>query len=302
MTMSAESSFTRCGYVAIVGRPNVGKSSLLNRILGQKISITSRKPQTTRHRVLGIKTAGQVQTIYVDTPGLHRDEKRAINRYMNRTALAAISDVDIIVVMTAGTALTVPDREVIAQLPSHIPAILVVNKVDTVPDKTLLLPVIDELARQGGFAHIVPMSARSGENVAKLESLVSSMLPPGPFLFPEDQVTDRSERFLVGELVREKLMRRLGQELPYATTVVIEEFFEKNAITHITALILVEGVNQRRIVIGAEGSMLKEVGKQARLDMEQVLGKKVFLRLWVKVREGWADDERSLQLLGYHDS
>ena len=161
--------------------------------------------------------------------------------------------------------------------------------------------MIDELARETGFTHIIPVSARSGENIDRLETLVNSLLPPGPFLFPEDQMTDRPERFLVGELVREKLMRRLGQELPYSTTVVIEEFFEKNAITYVSALILVEGINQRRIVIGAEGSLLKEIGKQARIDIEKMLGRKVFLRLWVKVREGWADDERSLQVLGYDD-
>ncbi len=303
MSLTEDASLTRCGYTAIVGRPNVGKSSLLNRILGQKISITSRKPQTTRHRILGIKTNGTDQAIYVDTPGLHGNEKRAINRYMNRAALSTINDVDIIVMMTAGSTLTAADREIIDRLPlRNIPVILAVNKVDAVSDKKRLLPLIEELARQTGLTHIVPVSARTGENVERLEALVNSMLPPGPFLFPEDQMTDRSERFLVGELVREKLMRRLGQELPYATTVVIEEFFEKNAIIHITALILVEGVNQRRIVIGTAGGLLKEIGTDARLDMEKMLGRKVFLRLWVKVKEGWADDERSLPLLGYHDT
>lgn len=302
MNLLPDTPPTRCGYIAIVGRPNVGKSSLLNRILGQKISITSHKPQTTRHRILGIRTVDDVQAIYVDTPGLHDKQKRAINRYMNRAALAVVGDVDVLMIMIGGTTLTNDDRVILERLPRRdIPVILVINKIDMLADKKQLLPLIDHLVRETGIPHIVPVSARTGDNVDQLETLVNSLLPPGPFLFPEDQVTDRSERFLVAELVREKLMRRLGQELPYSTTVVVEEFAEKNAITYVSALILVEGTNQRRIVIGAEGSLLKEIGKQARIDIERLLGRKVFLQLWVKVKEGWADDERSLQVLGYDE-
>ena len=293
---------TRCGYIAILGRPNVGKSTLLNRILGQKISITSRKPQTTRHRIVGIQTTADTQAIYIDTPGLHKKAGRAINRYMNRAALAAINDVDVVIVVVAGTALVEEDHLVIEKLPTKTgPVILALNKVDNVSDKKRLLPFIDELGKTGKFAHIVPISARTGEGVGKLELLVESLLPQGPFLFPGDQVTDRSERFLAAELVREKLMRRLGDELPYSLTVEIEEFFDKNGITHITAVIWVESVGQRGIAIGEEGRVLKEAGREARLDMEQMFGRKVFLRLWVKIKEGWADSERSLQLLGYNE-
>ena len=293
---------TRSGYIAILGRPNVGKSTLLNRVLGQKISITSRKPQTTRHRIVGIKTTANTQAIYVDTPGLHKKAGRAINRYMNRAALATIEDVDLVIVVVAGTTLAEEDHLVIEKLPANTgPVILAVNKIDNVPDKKRLLPFIEALDKTKKFAHIVPISARTGEGIGKLESLVESLLPQGPFLFPGDQITDRSERFLSAELVREKLMRRLGDELPYSLTVEIEEFFDKNGITHITAVIWVESVGQRGIVIGGEGHVLKEAGRQARLDMEQMFGRKVFLRLWVKVKEGWADSERSLQLLGYNE-
>ena len=221
---------------------------------------------------------------------------------MNRAALATIEDVDLVIVVVAGTTLAEEDHLVIEKLPANTgPVILAVNKIDNVPDKKRLLPFIEALDKTKKFAHIVPISARTGEGIGKLESLVESLLPQGPFLFPGDQITDRSERFLSAELVREKLMRRLGDELPYSLTVEIEEFFDKNGITHITAVIWVESVGQRGIVIGGEGHVLKEAGRQARLDMEQMFGRKVFLRLWVKVKEGWADSERSLQLLGYNE-
>ncbi|MEM0953985.1 MAG: GTPase Era [Pseudomonadota bacterium] len=292
----------RCGYVAIIGRPNVGKSTLLNHILGQKISITSRKPQTTRHRVLGIKTEGNDQVVFVDTPGLHLGARKAINRYMNRAASTAIADVDAIVMVVDRTAWTEEDEWVLEQAVSAgAPLILAVNKVDLLEDKAQLLPQLQFLGEQAEFRAIVPISALGRHNVDELESCIRELLPEAVHFFPEDQVTDRSQRFLAAEVVREKIMRQLGEELPYAITVEIEEFTERDRVLHISALIFVERDGQKRILIGKGGSRLRAIGADARKDMEALFEGKVMLRLWVKVKSGWSDDERALRSLGYDE-
>lgn len=292
----------RCGYVAIVGRPNVGKSTLLNHILGQKISITSRKPQTTRHQVLGIKTQDNHQIIFVDTPGLHKGEEKAINRYMNRAASSAIKYVDLVLFLVDRTAWTDEDQMVLEQVQrAKIPTLLVVNKVDLLEDKNILLPHLQELDDRGGFEAIVPISALRERNVELLEEEILKYLPESEHFFPEDQITDRSQRFLAAEIVREKITRQLGDELPYAATVEIEEFKAEGEIAHISALILVEREGQKRIIIGDKGSRLRSVGIDARKDMERLFDCKVMLRLWVKVKSGWSDDERALRSLGYDD-
>ncbi|MGB0734057.1 MAG: GTPase Era [Pontibacterium sp.] len=304
----SENSFNpdqRCGFVAIVGRPNMGKSTLLNHILGQKLSITSRKPQTTRHQIMGIKTEDDLQVIYVDTPGLHKDEgKKALNRYMNKAASDALRGVDVIVFIVDRTAWTEEDQLVLDKVKhAKCPVILVVNKVDMLKEKGDLLPHLQVLTEKMEFAEIMPMSAKHGHNVEALEAKIAECMPEGMHHFPEDQITDKSSRFLCAELVREKLMRNLGDEIPYGTTVEIEEFIyddQKNMIT-VSALILVEREGQKRIVIGDKGSRLKTIGRDARIDMEKMFDAKVMLNLWVKVRRGWADDERALRSLGYSD-
>jgi GTP-binding protein Era len=292
----------RCGYIALVGRPNVGKSTLLNRLLGQKISITSKRPQTTRHRILGIKTGSRSQQIYVDTPGLHHYKGRAMNRHMNRAATLALADVDVVVFVVEGLRWTADDDLVLKKLEQvDCPVVLVVNKVDLVADKQSLLPGLEELSRRREFEQIIPLSATKGDNVTALEACVETLLPESPPLYPEEQVTDRSERFLVAERIREKLFRSLGKELPYGLTVEVESFRREERIIHIHALIWVERESQKSIVVGKEGRVLKQAGRQARLEIESLLGSKVNLKLWVKVKEGWADDERALQSLGYTD-
>ena len=293
----------KSGYVAIIGRPNVGKSTLINRVLGQKLCITSRRPQTTRHRILGIKTSDHSQLIYVDTPGIHIDGKRAMNRYMNRTAAASIEDVDVILFVIEGLKWTDEDDRVLNRIKSNarVPVILVLNKVDKLANKNELLPHIAKLAAQYDFANVVPISARKGVNVKQLETEILKLMPEGELIFPEDQLTDRSSRFLAAELVREKLFRHLGQELPYSITVEIEQFKQENNMYRINAVIYVERGGQKKIVIGKKGELLKSVGMDARIEMEQLFGCKVFLQIWVKVREGWADNERMLKNLGYND-
>lgn len=300
--MSQEAMPTRCGYIAIVGRPNVGKSTLLNHILGQKLSITSRKPQTTRHQVLGIKTEGDIQAIYVDTPGLHLRDEKAINRYMNRAASAALADVDLALFVVDRDRWTDEDDLVLEKLRhAECPVVLVVNKIDRLADKAELLPLIESLSTRFEFADIVPVSALRGHNRDDLETLIHGYLPEGIHLFPEDQITNRSERFLAAELVREKIMRQLGEEVPYAMTVEIEEFKASPMLIEISALILVERQGQKKILIGEGGSRLRQIGTEARKDMEKAFDSKVMLRLWVKVKSGWSDDERALRSLGYTD-
>ena len=292
----------RCGYIALVGRPNVGKSTLLNRALGQKVSITSKRPQTTRHRILGIKTTDTAQFVYVDTPGLHQYSGRAMNRYMNQAAIRALQDVDVVVFLVEGLRWTADDDLVLKELVSvQCPVVLAVNKVDLIADKESLLPGLQTLAVKREFEQIIPLSAFKGENVTELEACIESLLPESAAFFPEDQITDRSERFLVAERVREKLFRKLGKELPYGLTVEIEQFKREKHIIHIHALIWVERQSQKSIVIGKQGRMLKEVGQEARREIEPLLDSKVNLKLWVKVKEGWADDERALRSLGYTD-
>lgn len=291
---------TRCGYIAIVGRPNVGKSTLLNHIIEQKISITSRKPQTTRHNVTGIKTVGGVQMIFVDTPGIHKGQNKAINRYMNRVASSAIADVDVIVFIVDRTAWTEEDQMVLDQLkPAAAKVLVAINKVDMIADKSTMLAHMQFIQEQLNPAGIVPLSALKQTNLDLLEQEIVKRLPAGQHFFAEDQVTDKSSRFLASELVREKIIRQLGAEIPYQVAVEIEEFKEEDAVIHISALILVERDGQKRILIGDKGARLKSIGQAARLDMEQMFDCKVMLRLWVKVRAGWSDDERALRSLGY---
>jgi GTP-binding protein Era len=299
---SAVPSAEKCGYVAIVGRPNVGKSTLLNYILGQKLSITSRKPQTTQHTLHGIKTGKGIQAVYVDTPGIHGEAKKAINRHMNRNARNALRDVDVVVFVTDRTDWQADD-EITAEAVRHsrAPVIVVVNKVDLLKDKTVLLPQLAKLQALMPAAVIIPVSAIGGDNLAELEKLIEERLPVGPFLFPDDQVTDRSERFLVAEIVREKIIRQLGEEIPYAATIQIERFATQGKVLHIDALILVERDGQKAIIIGKSGARLKRIGTDAREDIESLLDQKVMLKLWVKVKSGWSDDERALKSLGYDD-
>jgi GTP-binding protein Era len=274
----------------------------LNHLLGQKISITSRKPQTTRHQVLGIKTDRQYQIIFVDTPGLHSDADKAINRYMNRAASSAIRDVDVIVFVVDRTAWTAEDQMVLEQVQrSGLPVILAINKVDLLADKSQLLPHLQRLAEKADFAAVMPLSALQQHNVEQLEQEILQFLPESEHFFPEDQITDRSQRFLAAEIVREKIMRQLGEELPYAVTVEIEEFSQDESVLHISAVILVERKGQKKILIGEKGSRLRSIGTDARVDMERLFASKVMLRLWVKVKSGWPDDERALRSLGYDE-
>ncbi|CAM3811341.1 GTPase Era [Avibacterium endocarditidis] len=292
---------TYCGFIAIVGRPNVGKSTLLNKILGQKISITSRKAQTTRHRILGIQTDGPYQAIYVDTPGLHIEEKRAINRLMNRAASSAIGDVDLIIFVVDSMHWNADDEMVLNKLRrAKAPVVLAINKIDNIKDKEDLLPFITEISQKFDFKAIIPISAQRGNNVQELEKIVCESLREGVHHFPEDYVTDRSQHFMASEIIREKLMRFMGEELPYSVTVEIEQFKTNERGTYeINALILVERDGQKKMVIGNKGQKIKVIGTEARADMERLFDNKVHLELWVKVKSGWADDERALRSLGY---
>ena len=293
---------TRCGYVAVVGRPNVGKSTLVNHILGQKLAITSRKPQTTRHNMLGIKTEGAVQAVYVDTPGLHKGGQTALNRFMNRSALTALKDIDVAIFVVDRMRWTDEDEMVFERIQYlTCPLIIAVNKADRLEDKSQLLAHLEWLATKLPNAQIVPVSALHGHNLETLERLVSEYLPVSEHFFPEDQITDRSSRFLAAEMVREKIMRQLGAELPYQITVEIEEFKQEDHILHIHALILVERDGQKKIIIGDKGERIKRIGQEARKDMEILFGSKIMLNLWVKVKSGWSDDERALRSLGYQE-
>ena len=302
-TEQSEHQDTYCGFIAIVGRPNVGKSTLLNKILGQKISITSRKAQTTRHRIVGIHTEGAYQAVYVDTPGLHIEEKRAINRLMNRAASSAIGDVDLIIFVVDGTLWNVDDEMVLNKLrQARAPVVLAINKIDNVKNKDELLPFITELSGKFDFVEIIPISAQRGNNVHKLQEIVRKSLKKGIHHFPEDYVTDRSQRFMASEIIREKLMRFMGDELPYSVTVEIEQFkINERGTYEINGLILVEREGQKKMVIGHGGQKIKTIGTEARADMERLFDNKVHLELWVKVKSGWADDERALRSLGYMD-
>lgn len=292
----------KTGYVALIGRPNVGKSTLLNHLLGHKLSITSRRPQTTRHQILGVKTSAKGQAIYVDTPGIHKGEKRAMNRYLNRTASAVLFGVDVVVWMIDRLAWQNDDQAIFAMLSGlESPVILALNKIDRIKDKRALLPFLQEAAERYPFKELIPVSALRGTNLDVLEDKVMALLPEGAPIYPEDQLTDKPERFFAAEIVREKLIRRLGQELPHALTVEIDQFQEEKALVRIHATIWVEREGQKTIVIGKKGEGLKKVGQSARLEIEKMLGRKVYLDLWVKVKKGWSDDERALQSLGYRE-
>jgi GTP-binding protein Era len=292
----------KCGFAALIGRPNVGKSTLMNHLLKQKISITSRKPQTTRHRIVGINTTEAGQIVYLDTPGMHSSDKRALNRYLNRTADTTLLGVDVVVWLIDGLAFQDYDEVIFKKLEqAGLPVILAVNKVDRIKDKEQILAFFAEAQHRFPFKHLVPISALKNTNLEDLENAIFELLPEGGLIYPEDQITDRPERFLCAEIIREKLTRRLGDELPYALTVEIELFQEKPGITKIYAVIWVERAAQKTIVIGKDGELLKKVGMDARLDIEKLLERKVYLQLWVKIKKGWSDNERALQSLGFND-
>ena len=292
----------RCGYVALVGRPNVGKSTLMNRILGHKLSIVTAKPQTTRQRIAGIKTTAQGQVIYIDTPGIHLAARRALNRYMNRIAQASFSDVDLVLFLIEAGRWTRQDEHVARTLAEvGVPVVLVINKIDLVADKSELLRFVAEKVGADRFQDVLMVAARNGDGVADLELKVMQYLPFSRPFYDEDQFTDRSERFLAAELIREQLMQRLHQELPYALTVEIEEFSRSDKLLRIGAIIWVEREGQKQIVIGKGGKVLKQVGSGARQELQELLGEKVFLRLWVKVSRDWSDSERALRQFGYDE-
>ena len=289
----------RCGFVAVVGRPNVGKSTLVNAMVGQKFSITSNRPQTTRHRILGIATGDASQIVFVDTPGIHTGHRRALNRAMNRTASRALIGVDLVLMVVEASGWVRDDDRVLGRVGGEAaPAVLVLNKIDRVRRREAILPVLADMAPRHDFAATVPVCARTGENLERLRDVVEAHLPAGPPVFPQDHYTDRSEAFLAAEIVREKLIRRLGQELPHRLTVEIERFVEVEGRTVINALVLVERDHHNAIVIGRGGARLKEAGSAARRDIARMLGRPVHLEVWVKVREGWSDDERALRGLG----
>ena len=293
----------RCGMVALVGRPNVGKSTLINALIGFRLSIISPKPQTTRHRILGIANSDTGQILYVDTPGLHRGARKAMNRSLNRAARAAIAEVDVAVQVVDAGRWTDEDEAVYTALAERaIPRLLAINKVDRVREKASLLPFVAELSEQHAFDEVFYVSALKRTGLDELERGILARLPERAPVFGEDDVTDRSERFLVAEMVREQLMLRLNQELPYATTVEIEQFAEReDGLTEIHAVIWVERDSQKAIVIGAGGEQLKAIGAAARRRIESTLERRVFLRLWVKVRNDWGDDENALKRFGYTD-
>lgn len=302
----------KAGFVAIVGRPNVGKSTLMNHLLGQKLSITSRKPQTTRHRIHGIYSDKDAQVVFVDTPGIHSNIVRAMNERMNAAALSALSDVDLVLFVVDSVKWREDDLLVLEKLAdTQLPIVLVINKADTVPDKTALLPVMADFEQSFEFAHIIPVSALKGQNLDRLMQLIKNYLPNRPAIFDSEQITDRSERFLASEIIREKIMRLSGDEVPYDLTVQIDGFKDepahqdpktgkwRRACTFIDATIFVERAGQKSIIIGDKGSRIKQVGIDARMDMEKLFDKKIMLTLWVKVKKGWSDDERALTSLGY---
>ncbi len=293
---------TRSGFVAIVGRPNVGKSTLLNALLGKKLSITSRKPQTTRHRCLGVHTEGEVQTIYVDTPGLDVRETSALNHYMNKAARASLVDVDVVIFVVDALKWNQGDNQVLNLIAhSRCPRILVVNKIDTLLHKDDLLNYLPVLAGRLAFEAVIPLSAKRKLNLRVLRKKIASLLPEGPHYFPADQETDRPLRFRMAEIIREKIIRLLGDELPYVCTVVIDDYNDKMAVPLVSAIIWLEKEGQKAIVIGKQGEKIKKIGIRARHDIETLLGRQINLKLWVKVRRGWSDDPLALQRLGYRD-
>lgn len=289
----------RCGQVAIVGRPSVGKSTLVNALVGARISITSKRPQTTRHRIRGILTTAAAQFIFVDTPGFQAHYRSRLNERMNRTVRDSLADVDVIVVLVDAARLTEADRDVLALLPDGVPVIVAVNKVDRLPDKTRLLPLLATIGAARDFAAIVPISAEKEWQLDALTAEIAGRLPPGPALYPADDLTDRDERFLAAEYLREKIFRLLGDEVPYAAAVAIDTFAHEANLRRIHATVFVEKASQRAILLGEGGARMKAIASAARRDMERMFGGKIFLEVWVRVKSGWADDERMLTRLGY---
>lgn len=299
MTQTTVTEDFRCGYIAIVGRPNVGKSTLMNKLIGAKISITSRKAQTTRHRITGIQTRDNTQFIYIDTPGFQTRHNNALNKTLNRTVSNTLVSCDVVVFVVEAGSFDTADQQVLEQIPQGVPVILVINKADKIKDKALLMPFAQKVAAQRDFAAIVPVSARQGFQLDQLEAEIRTYLPNNAPIFSEDDITDRSEKFLATEIVREKVFRYVGDELPYTSTVVLEKFEQEGQLRRIFAAILVERDMHKAMVIGNKGARLKEISTTARLDMEKLFGGPVYLEIWVKVKSGWADNEAGLRAYGY---
>jgi GTP-binding protein Era len=297
-TASPESDY-RCGYIAIVGRPNVGKSTLMNALIGAKVSITSRKAQTTRHRITGIQTIENTQFVYVDTPGFQTRHSNALNKTLNRTVTNTLTASDVILYLVEAGTFTDADKKVVDLLPGNVPVILVINKSDRVKDKAALMPFAQKVAAQHNFVAVVPVSAQQRFQLDNLQQEITRLLPNNPPMFGPDDITDRSEKFLASEIVREKVFRFVGDELPYTSTVLIEKFEQEGDLRRIFAAILVERDTHKSMVIGNKGARLKEISTQARLDMERLFGGPVYLEIWVKVKSGWADNEAGLRAYGY---
>jgi len=298
--IKSKNKHTYCGYVTILGRPNVGKSTLLNNLIGQKLSITSRKPQTTRRHMIGVNTDKNHQIIYIDTPGLQDSPINAMNRYMNKEATNALAGIDVLIYVVEALKWTAIDEHILGLIKDNTaPIILAINKMDKIKDKETMLPFLKELSGKMNFKEIIPVSALSRKSLRPLEKSIKELLPVGTFQFPGDQITDKSQRYFAAEFIREKLIKRLGEELPYTTTVTIDSFVEKEKIIHIDAIIWVASKGQKTIVIGQKGAGLKAVGEQARKDMERMFENKVFLRTWVKVKDKWMDNELAIKQLGF---
>lgn len=299
---SSPISISRSGYVGIVGRPNVGKSTLLNSILGEKICITSRKAQTTRHKILGIKTHGSVQSIYVDTPGIHQKANHQINKIMNATAESVLHDVDIILFVIDARKFTEEDEIILEKLKNlSRPVILVLNKIDFLSDKSVLLPKLRELSQKMNFSDVIPVSALKQSNLDRLEKIIEEKLPEGPHFFPDNQHTDRSRAFMIAEIIREKILDLCSDEVPYSSTVTIDSITEEESIVKISAVLWIERESQKAILIGKEGAKLRSIGQCARLELENILDKKVFLQTFVKVKQGWVDDKGALRQFGIEE-
>jgi GTPase len=295
----SETSGFRCGYIAIVGRPNVGKSTLMNALIGAKVSITSRKAQTTRHRITGIQTTGQAQFIYVDTPGFQTRHSNVLNKNLNKTVISTLTASDVVLFVVEAGTFGQADQQVLNLIPANVPCILVINKSDRVKDKAVMLPFAQKVADLRDFTAVVPVSAKQRFQLKALEDEIQKHLPENPPMFGEDDITDRSERFLAAEIVREKVFRLVGDELPYTSTVLIEQFEQEGNLRRIFAAILVERDSHKAMVIGQKGAKLKEISTQARLDMEKLFGGPVYLEIWIKVKSGWADNEAGLRAYGY---
>ncbi len=290
----------KSGYISIVGKTNVGKSTLLNEILGQKISITSRKPQTTRHRLLGVKTIKDSQMIFIDTPGFHKNYKRALNRYMNKVASNAMTGVDVLIYVIDSLEWTKEDQDITNKMiDGYRNSILAINKIDKIKNKEELLPFIESISKLKKFSDIIPISALKNQNILSLIDSILIKLPGGNHVYPEDQVADISERFLASEIIREKCITRVGDELPYRISVSIDKFKEENNVTHIDATLFVEKKSQKGMLIGSSGNKLKSIGTASRLELEDIFETKVMLNLWVKVKSGWTDNEAMLSTMGY---